>query len=211
MASTILMPLFSVFLFLKAKLNWFIKLFLVYFIISAFSEIILEAFLIYKLNNHIIMNWYLIIQFLLLGIALFKYGEINFTSKIVNGIFWVIAFLLILRLLFFVPYSEFDSVSSSIESFLLFALSGINLIFLSRNSTTILLKDYRFWYISSCLIYNCITIVVFSTNNIYTGHNTQLGGYTWDVNLTVNIISNILYYIGNLCLPQKKNSSLSLS
>jgi hypothetical protein len=113
-----------------------------------------------------------------------------------------------IRTFYFIPATEFDSISTTIESFLLFILSGMSLLNLSRSSQSLLLSDYRFWIVSSSLIYFCITIVVFSSGNIFLGKTSQLADFTWVLNIIFSIVANIMYFIGMLFLPAKKDLQL---
>ncbi len=150
------------------------------------------------------MNIFSIVQFLLLSFALISLNKTRRFVIAAQLLTLFIALIIILRTIFFIPATEFDSISTTMASFLLFILSGFSLLNLSHSSQSLLLRDYRFWLVSSSLIYFCITIVVFSSGNIFLGKTSQLADYTWVLNIIFSINSNIMYFVGMLFLPAKK-------
>ena len=72
-------------------------------------------------------------------------------------------------------------------------------------SNVILIKNYKFWFISSCFIYFSISTVVFSTENMFLDNKLSLTSYTYVINSLLTISSNIFYFIGIKCLTQTTN------
>lgn len=207
MATTVLLPLLSIKLLLKSVKNFYINLFILNFIISASTEILLAGFHFSRLNNLFIVNSYLLIQFVILSMAFVSMMPLLKPRyvKVFYLLITLIFLLSITRLFYFISVKELDSISTPLESVALFILSGVNLVYLTKNSEVIIAKDYKFWFISASFLYFSISSVIFSTGGVLVENKLTLATYTWVINSVLTIISNIMYFIGIRCLPQKKN------
>jgi hypothetical protein len=206
MATTVLLPLITLKLLYHCKKNPFIILFIANFFLSAFTELILAFFHLFKTQNLFIVNIFCLAQFVVLSIAFIKLLPIS-TSKFKILSFLLVGFIsayAIMKYTIFNRVAELDSISNSIESIILFVLAGINLIFLSKDSEIPMTKNYKFWFIAGSFLYFCISIIIFSTGEIILEDKVTLTTYTWVINSILTIGTNAMYFTGILCLPQKK-------
>lgn len=206
MATTLLLPLITFKLMYNSKKNLFIQLFILNFLLAAITELILAALYFSQIQNHFIINIFCLIQFVIISIALLqsltlstlKFKIISFLLLVFASVFVIFNFAIFNRV------AELDSISTSIESIILFILAGINLIYLSKNSDIPMTKNYKFWFIAGSFLYFCISIVILSTGEIILEDKVTLTTYTWVINSILTIVTNATYFTGILCLPQKK-------
>lgn len=207
MATTVLLPLLTFKFLYKSVKDTFILLFILNFVLSGITELILTFFHFSRLNSMFIVNIFCLTQFIVLSIALLKslpLSSSKYNTISVILIFVVVAFAII-RYVVFISFTELDSISTPIESIILFILSGINLTYLTKNSEVLLLKNYKFWFMAGCFLCFCISTVILSTGSLLFENKVTLVTYTWVINSFLTIGTNIMYFIGILCLPQKKN------
>jgi hypothetical protein len=98
---------------------------------------------------------------------------------------------------------QFNNYMRAVESVVFIFLSCFLLFNVSLDTSEIIFKNPKFWFGSGLLIYFSLNLIVFGTVNFVLSNHTQLMIKTWVIHSITNIIANLLFTTGFLCIKRK--------
>ena len=181
-------------LILFRKLNTALKLLLLLFGIGLLFEALgyYQYFFSSFRNNISLFHFYTLIECSLF-IFIFSFWQNDFKlRRILRIIIPGFAFLWIGSKLFFESFDQPDNYTTSLECVLLVAISFRTLYVVNQENLKTILREPRFWISAAVLIYFSANLLTFALSNIIVNWGFH--------HAIVNIISNLLYAGGFLCL-----------
>ncbi len=199
---SILLPL-SCALFYFSQADKAVRLFSVSIFVSFITEIISFYLSKKSINNLPGLHIYTIIEFtfyMLFYYQLFRSGRARLLIKVL-----VISFVLfaILFAFVFTDLWHFNTLSRSIEAFVL-TFFGLAFFYytLKGENTLRLEKHPYFWLNSGLLLYFMGNIFLFMVYNILLNETKEVFNSYWSMHSMFNISANILFSIGFACSKQ---------
>ena len=182
-----------------------IKLFVFYLVLGLFADVICVVMARNKMNNLIVINLFALVQSFLLPVILLSWIQSR-RFKIV--MYTVVAFLIAAFMYRF--YSggeqrEFDSILIPLQN-LLFVILTIRVLIADTLET--LPFNYKLWICGALFFNFSVSIVIFCTTNLMAIDTEFAQKFLWYLNSIINIITNILFAIGLLCIKPKMTSYL---
>lgn len=169
------------------------KILTMYIGLSCVTDIVLAITSTQGIHNHFIVNVFIVIEYLLLGIILLYWAGI---ASLKRGAI-LLAPLLSLGILnfFWNGFNSFNYINNYVETFVLLLLTGIVLIKLVTSTTENLLREYRFWITSGSLLYFVSSVIIFLLLNFSTSDNAAIAHLNY-LNAAALIIRNVFFGIG---------------
>ncbi|MFQ5709956.1 MAG: hypothetical protein ACE5HO_21075 [bacterium] len=198
---SILIPVFLGIFFFR-RLAKDLKVFLLYLVFSLLVEIINFYLSLKDISNIWVFHFYTLAEYSLL-VWVFSFWQkrtelrrILRTSVIGFALIWLTAKLFIEDL------SSFDSFTASLEGILLVGISAYTLYELSKDEASIIYKVPRFWIASAILIYFTGNMMILAFGNTIITEMEK----AWTIQWIVNILTNLCYTGGFLCLQRRRKS-----
>ena len=156
-----------------------------------------------KINNLWLMHIFTPIQF---GFFLwiFSHWQKKFTKYFflalipAFSIFWLVA------MLFFESFNNFNSYTRPLEALLLILISGYTLYQINKEQIGSMFQTPSFWISSGTLVYFSGMILLYALSNILLTDSIETLRLLWaPIQTTVNVMSNLLFIGGFLCLSPR--------
>lgn len=156
-----------------------------------------------------LLHFYTLFEYSAFVLILSFWEEGRFRTYLRWSIPWF-ALIWILAKIFLEDFHEWDNYTSSLESLLLIAISTYLLVRLSREEGFSFYKDPQFWVSCGIVIYFAGNFMTFAFSNVlmmwYQEHKI-----TWlPINSILNIVKNICFTGGYLCLLPRFGGRSSL-
>jgi hypothetical protein len=185
-----------------------LKSFFYFIVVACIFELVSDLFAFQKLNTHPIGNLYCLVEFCFLFSILLKWNS-GFSIK---GKTTALLLLPFIGFWFYNLYSEgiykHNEINMITVRIILMLSSGYYLLkFVLHSEEDSPFVEAKFWIASGIFIYFTSTIVIYSMSRILLfGESRQLAMYYSYFNSTINLIGNLIYFIGFLCRLQRKKS-----
>lgn len=178
-----------------------------YFLIATAVELILLVTVEAKINNMIIANVFMLLQFYMLGMGILSWMHQGLMRRMIYFLLNLLSLVIAIYTMGTAHKKMMDSASSSVESIFLMILSALMLMQLTNDNTKYLIRNHKFWFTVAVFLYFSVMGVVIASANFIVDDKTYLRAYTWVINAVMSITVNLLYIKGILCLPAKRISS----
>lgn len=181
------------------------RIIIFYFIVCLITELIASPLSLLKWNNSLIGDIFYLIE----GVML-----ISFFYRIYNEKeFFYPAVILAIALVGYGTYTSlvdpgpwvYNSNFRTGESLIIQAMSAYSLLRISKEEDVQLLRHPTFWISSGFFIYFSVNMVVFLSASFLSGPNSFLFKNTWFIHSIINIIANIIFTFGLLCIPPPRS------
>jgi hypothetical protein len=179
-----------------------------FFVLGALAEGVDSFLSIKKLNNMWMFNFYSILEGFVLCYVIGSWYHSKRWMRIAMTLFAFYSILWIYSVIVSKGIFEFNSNEKTVKGLIIIFLSGLLLVRLSMDENIRLTTDYRFWILSSILIYFSITLIVFSTATFFLEDHHIAMYYSWTIHSFTNILANILFAIGFIWYYRKVNFSI---
>lgn len=204
MGMIVLVALFSLVL-INRRFDLSTNIFRGYFIVAALTDLIMYYLTTHQIVNIQIANLFCLVQLILVGLALINWIESPAVKRLMITLLVLFVALISIYVISIFRMNYLDPISTTSESALLALLSGYLLVYLTRDTSQYLFRNYKFWFVVAVFIYFSVTSVVYATSNFFIDEQTYLRHYTWVINSALNVIAGILYIKGLTCLPVKRS------
>lgn len=196
---SILPALVGFFKFKSAGITF--RLIIFYFILCLIVEYSSIIMSFYKVNNNLMADFFYLAEGLIL-IAFF-YRIINEKEFYFPAIFLSFSYMIYGMYTTFIDPgpASYNSNFRTGESLILQAISAYSLIKISKKEDIQLTKDSTFWIASGIFIYFSVNLVIFFTATFLFEDKIYTMSKTWIIHSIINIIANIIFTFGLLCLP----------
>lgn len=157
---------------------------------------VLNSASIYRLvagstNNMIELHIYTLLEYAFLMTILSYWQKTSAMKLYLRFSILLFALIWITAKIFLEEPTRFDSFTSSLESAVLAGASAFTLLGFLRENLESLYKQPRFWVVVAILIYFSGNLVAFALRPVI---------IVWSIHSMLNIISNLCYAGGFLCL-----------
>lgn len=187
------------------RLNKILKILFWLLVFGAMCELIDFVLLQNKLNNIWLFNLYSITEGFALCYLIGKWFNSKPMFRIAMTLFVCFSFFWFYSIFISNGMYEFNSAEKTVKGIILIFLSGYLLILLSMDENLVIGTDYRFWISTAILFYFSMTLVVFSTANLFLDNHRAMH-YSWTIHSIINIITNLIFAYGFICYYRKTNS-----
>jgi hypothetical protein len=182
---------------LDRALKTLLSLQFIYLIVTA-----LQLYLaLHNIRNLWLSHFFILIEYSFL-IAVFSFWEKNkwavkalFFSVVLFALFWILANFL------FEPFAEPAIYTNSLARTIYCFVGLYTLRNITKDSTTLILRDPRFWIISSLLISSTGDLMFYSLRSVIVRLSPRDIFIAWSIHWILNIITNLLYSIGYFWKP----------
>jgi len=184
-----------------------VKLFFALTIAAFLTETVALAMAFGKMNNYSVYQAYFLIESTFFASIFYKWYERSFAKRAVLAGYSIILFVWIY--FNFIAYSEkgFSNIPLIVESIVFIFIASAFMNKKITGASAPVLKDHRFWI--------DLGIMLNFTGNIliYAGLNYVLtrGVALWRIHWAINILTNVIYFVGFICLKRISNSKDVLS
>lgn len=191
-------------LYLYRYLDSDMKLLLSLFTIVLLVDAILFYMSFNQINNLWLLHIFTLIEYSFLILVFASWQKNAFLKRCLRLSIPLFALIWFASKLFLEGFNQIDNFTSSLESMLLVGVSAYTLYDLSKEYLFTIYKEYRFWVAGAVLIYFTGNQLFFALSNIIN---------VWPLHSALNIIANLSYTLGFLCLPRhlKYGGLLSLA
>jgi len=183
------------------------KLIIFYFLVCLITEGIATSMSLMKLNNSLVGDIFYITE----GILLLAFYYLVFGEKE----FFIPAIIIGMAYLIYGIYTTtidpgpwvYNANLRAGESLMIQALSAYALIRISKEEDVHIFSHPGFWISSGFFIYFSVNIAVFVSAMFIVEGNVFLTKHTWFIHSIVNLLSNIIFTFGLLCIPSLQRKS----
>ncbi len=185
-------------LHLYRRLNIEMKILTILFTFILIVEILGFYLSFIGINYIWLIHLYTLLEYSLLMLIFSYWQKNNVLKRNLRLSIPFFTFIWIGAKVFMENLNQWDNYTASLECVLLVGVSAYTLFELSKDNTITIYKVPRFWVSGAVLIYFAGNLMVFSLINIII--------ITWPIHSALNIISNLCYTGGFLCLiPRRLN------
>jgi len=180
--------------------------FIIIFVIEMFVALCAENILIYYHRHNLwLISLSTLVEFVLI-LLIFYHLKINereksflFLAGVSFIVFWLISKLT------FEPFSIFNSYTSVVARLFQISISVSILFDILRDSNVYLKNDPRIWFASGIIIYSTGTLLLCILFMEIVKLPIEFFKAIWQINLFLNIVSELLYARGIWCQVQQGN------
>lgn len=183
-----------------------VRLFFLYICFSVVSECIFFSTSLLKVNNHPLLNGYIIIEFIFLSYIIRQWIQQKKVKLLITLVIVLFTVLSISSIVFygFHIYNQLNGALSNILLMLISAYYLIELVTMFELEESIFTIP-QFWISSALLIFFGSSTFILSFLQIFAqSGNTESGRYFSYLNSYINLLCNIMYSIAFLCRKFKK-------
>ena len=113
-------------------------------------------------------------------------------------LFWVI------MLLFFESFTQFNTYTRPVEALFFIVVAGYMLYKTNKEDAETIFRMPRFWVASGTMVYFSGMIILYALSNILLTDSIETLRLLWaPIQTTVNVMSNLLFIGGFLCLSPR--------
>lgn len=188
---------FFVGVYLYRWLSKDMRILLRYFAIVLLVDVILyyTSFII-KINNLWLFHIFTLVEYSFLILVFSSWQKNALLKRNMRLSIPIFAMIWVMAKFFLEGFNEIDNFTSSVESVLLVVVSAYTLYDLNKENVVSIYKEPRFWVAGAVLIYFSGNLLCFAFSNVV---------LVWPIHSVLNIIANLLYTGGFLCLPRRLN------
>jgi len=205
-ALSILFPVAASFIRYKSLGRDYYLLF-IFFFISFVAEVIGATLNIESKNNIWLINIFTLLECFFWCLVIYQW----LASKKIRLfiIFFLAAFFIAwgYTTFFHLDVYQFNNYIRTAESIVFVFLACFLLLAVSVDMEHMLFRNPKFWFGSGLLLYFSVNVIVFSTVNFILDNESHLMDNSWVIHSVSNIISNLLFATGFLCLKPLTISS----
>jgi len=192
------MPVIA-FLFYSNPLSKRMMIFSYYILLSLVSSLLSAYLALHKIHNLSLSNVFMLFEFGLLT-WFFSFYLNHRWQRIALWSIPSFAILLIMDFFFFESVSSHSTYARPIDSVLLTFISALSLFTIYRRNLSSFANEPLFWIASAVILYFASTAVLYSLSATLLRVSTQTLRLASSSEAIINIIANLLYTGGFLCL-----------
>jgi len=179
------------------------KLLVLYIGLALATEILLAVVGRQSIDNNWVSHPYTIIEY---GILTYVFSRWQRSDLLRRVLVWSIFLFVVVEIgavLFYENIRQFDSTSRTVEGIVFIGVAAFTLYGISRDETTIPLRDPRFWIAMTVLFYFAGTTVIFAVFSALIKIPSDQTKVIWLLLLALNPISYLLYARSFVCSSPK--------
>ena len=200
-----LVPL-SAGIYVRKYMTFEMKVFFLYIVISQVSDIMLAFFGIRNINNLWLTHIFVIVEYGFLMWLFASWQKSGLLKGLLLGSIPALVLIGILAVIFFVDVRRSNTVTWPVSSLMMTAVSAYTLIRLQAESSGSVFREPRFWISSAALLYFSSSLAVISLGNVIASLPREQAHRLIAIHSMLNLLANIGYAGGFLCLVPPKKS-----
>jgi len=182
---------------------------LVWYLVTSFVfEIIVSLLILLSISHNTlwISHVFIPIEYLFFAIIFSMWQKNIFLKKAYLWSILLIAAFTIVNTFFIQSITQASTYGVSLHKLLLVSMSAFALLDLNKEGIYPLTREYRFWVATGVLFYNLTTLMLFSLTNLILSYGEQFSIPLLAMNITLNVITYLIFTKGFLCRPQGQKS-----
>jgi len=196
-------------LFTPRYLTLEMKVFFAFLLIAQMSDLAMAALATRHINNLWLTHVFVILEYAFFAWLFASWQKSEWFKKILLLSIPGLLLLGIVSAFYLENVSSFNTITRPLASLLIVIISAYTLLTLSRSHIDSLFRETRFWISAAALLYFASSLAVVSLSNIIMGLPAEQSRQLFAVHAILNMIANIGYAGGFLCLiPPKKPGAL---